>query len=143
MRCHSCLHVTVAALRNCEVLQQPSFTALQMSAESGCDLCSLSYAAIVANYSHATMKMGDKEMNVIDILRRDQNPTRADKNDTRIYMEGEVYDYYKCTHLKEKSDQVIVRVGAFSAGENSIQAFLKLGVSPGWKIGTCLESLNH
>lgn len=138
MRCHSCLYVTVAALRNCEVLQQPNFTALQKSADTGCDLCSLSYAAIVANYSHATMNMGDKETNIIDILRCDQNPTRVDKNDTRIYLEGQIYDYYECTQFREKTDQVIVRVGAFSAGENSIQAFLKLGVSPGWEFNAYL-----
>lgn len=133
--------MTISALRNCEVLQQSSFTALKKSAESGCDLCNLSYSAIVANYSHATTKIGDNEVKIIDILCRDQNPVRADKHDTRIYLEGQINDYYECDKFREKTDQIIVRVGDFSAGENSIHAFLKVGVNSGWKSGLYLKDL--
>lgn len=131
MRCQSCLRITVANLRGGEVLQQPSFLALKSSAESGCDLCGLSYTAIMSNYSYNTMKFEGEEMQIIETLCRGYDPTRAGERDTRVFLEGEITDYYECDQSKEKVEQVIVRVGEFLVGRSSINAFLQIGIDSG------------
>lgn len=134
MRCQSCLKVTIDALRDCEILQQPSFTSLKTSAEAGCDLCSLSYVAVTSNYSGNTMKFEDEEMDIIDILRSGYNPTRTTERDTRIFLEGEINDYYACQQSKESIEKITVRVGEFIVGRSSIQAMLHVGVDSGWQL---------
>lgn len=134
MRCQRCTQITVADIRGCEILQQPSFMALKSSAESGCDLCGLSYVAIMSDYSHAMTKFENEDVSVIEMLLRGQNPMRNGKHDTAVFIEGELNDYQPCNRFNEKAEKVSVRIGSPLSGENSPIVFLKVGVDPGWQL---------
>jgi hypothetical protein len=120
MRCEHCSRVTAADLRyRGLVFQQPSFPALKNSAESGCDLCSLSYTAIVTSYH-------DPEF--LETLCRGQNPRSPNDHDTSVHLDGFLYDYYELSKLECDSNHVVVRVGIPTY---EISAILKFGVGPG------------
>jgi hypothetical protein len=117
MRCTTCQQISIADFRfGGEVLQQPSFAALKQSSESGCDLCTLSYTAVVT----------DQPKNVVEQLHRGQIPDYPEDDDTGVRLEGYVFDnqyWYKENH---KEEQVVVRVGEQVFGRNGILAVLNV-----------------
>lgn len=131
MRCQSCCQIKISDIRTCEVLQKASFAALKNSAETGCDLCNLSYVAITASCSGVTKKYEGADVEILDLLCRGHNPTREDTLDTRVFLEGQINDFYECSQMKEKVENVSVRVGGYLFGQNSIEAFLRVGVDSG------------
>lgn len=110
MRCENCRQIDIDNIRDGRnILQQPSFPDLRRSAESGCDLCHLSYVSIVTERS-----------DLIDRLQRGIYPRDETEQDfdTEITLSGEVHDYYSLGKLRERSDKAFVGIGASSPGRN-------------------------
>lgn len=140
MRCQDCLQITLADIRACEILQKSSFPALKSSAESGCVLCTLIFAAIYRSFNGVIKRPNGDEVNIINSLCKGQNPTRNDSEDTGVYLEGgAISDYQEVHQYNEKKDRVLVRVGEDVFGDNSIEAYLNLGVDTGWQSILALE----
>lgn len=79
MRCATCRQITLAHLRSVNgFVQQPSFPALKSSAESGCDLCKLSYSAVKSTIEF---------LEDIESLERGHQPEFPNNHNTKIRLE--------------------------------------------------------
>jgi hypothetical protein len=126
MRCDRCSQITVKDLCDgCELLQQPTFVSLKSSAESGCDLCNLSYVAVTSTY--------DQED--IEALCQGHLPRLPDEHDTGVRLQGRFYDSMKWNEYNSKMEKVMVVVGDDLSGKNYVSTWVGIYADPGEQSG--------
>ena len=125
MRCESCQKITLADLRHGQqVLQQPSVAALKHSAESGCDLCTLSYAALISSY-------GPNHPDFLQTIRREHLG-----HDTGVRLCGLIYDMKRWNEYASKMEMIQVIVGEDTEADH-LSAHLKIYAGAGQETDSC------